>query len=292
MKKFLILTVNTIWIRILLLNDVSILKIAHLRHERGVNLLNNLKNQIKVFLKDNQIEFHEKIDENAVIIGVIFEEKIPFEWTLIASEILHQFRSSLDNAIFAIIRKHYGIGEDEIADHQIAFHLPDEIDATMKDIFNKISKFPPELVELIESCLPITIHKNILESLSDDETKNEYLKFLDCLPIRHLRRFSNIDKHRYLHILGGRVSKIGLVNSSIDNFEFLSFATNPLNSGEVHSKYNLQMNGKVAPFGELEVRIFVDGCFGSGHELTQVLEEVSFLVQSILAKMSDLITAQ
>jgi hypothetical protein len=255
-----------------------------LRFRRGQKLKAILISRVDTLLTDSNLEFIEKRNLGNVVFHVKFQETFDMEISLLLSEITHNWRSSLDNAVYSICSKHLDEEEFKKIDHLIQFQFPSDVDFTINK--EKIKYYPAGLLELIKQTSPIVQNGFVYDYLDSELEKENFTKDQICSSIMHLQRLSNDDKHKFLSVAKLAVVDIGLVNITEQIPLELEFGKQGLKNGEILAKFRDGEGVDSRPFAKLELRITLSKCRQDSHELISFIENIEDWVHKVLTDMT------
>lgn len=262
------------------------LKDSWLRFRRGQQLKYILVNKVGESIANSKLEFIEKRDSNYIEFYVKFQDSIEVEINLLLSEIAHNWRSALDNAVYSICAS---LLEEEVfteKEHKIKYQFPN--DDTFKLNDEKIRYYPSKLLELFNVHSPITQNKFVYQHLDSDAERENFTKDQICSPIMHLQRLSNDDKHKFLNLAKFAVTDIGLANISGNIPLELQFGRQGLKSGEILARFRNGDGIDSKPFATLKLQISLSKCRQDSHELIDFIEDIERWVQVVLNELASI----
>ncbi len=202
---------------------------GNLKLQRGKNLTNILDLKVSEYLNSNPGCITTKqIDAETFRCTLNVRNQPPQEFGLLFGEILHNYRSSLDSAMFNLVKLSAKLKSKRINDLKISFPIKNSHkayigeDPTQEWHQGVLSE---DTLIAIEQTQYYFMYSSFVGTGMEKNIRKDW-------PLNRLRDLSNIDKHRTLRLLFCNISffSIQLSSGELTNSKFLK--TWPWDSGE------------------------------------------------------------
>jgi hypothetical protein len=263
--------------------DPNPLERLTLRLDRAEEHLKTFDTDLRRFLKKRPYEFlppehHPEIKQ--VWYHVKVKGQPPTECSVPVGDALHNMRAALDNLVYALAVKESGEEVPPFHD-KIAFPIHDD-PKFWKPNGQKIGAIPSRAKTIIESLQPYHRRK----------TPHQH-------PLWVLQKLNNIDKHRFLHVVGMVVSNADIdFSKSVAGIRFW-LTDQPLKRDAVIAKIDYSRAKTNVPGGspkqsvDMDLRFGVSVCFDepgvNAIDSAQVILEddlLAYLRGAVIAKLS------
>jgi hypothetical protein len=156
--------------------------------------LQSLITELTERVSNSSIALESDPNDGKDVIVFRFSQQPPVKWSVILGEIIHDFRSALDHAIYQLTI-HHSKRPLERTEFPIFKDEAKYLKTTSDGGHFKIRGIPPAAIKAIDAIQPF-------------ETQKGNRQALDEVPLWCLQELSNIDKHRTLNLVSIRTDTV------------------------------------------------------------------------------------